>query len=166
MIAIQIVEVHWSKQSRGGAAATERNRIPREFLLRPHGKSLNVIARHLIFEVDAGKFVARNVSTGEAPKLPSNREGLLLEESEGKLLVGFAWDLYLHGMPKRRQKRRAAVVLPGETAQICVNGRHSLGTQWYYTQHTFNIAYGHDLTENIFLRGAFDHLFSFEEKLL
>ena len=165
MFAIQVVKIQWSKRSRGGTAATERNRVPRAFLLKPHGGSLNVIARHLFVEADTGKFVAQSVTTGQAPQLPSNCEGLLLEECEGKLIVGFAWDLYLHGMPKRRQKRRAAVVLPGETAQIRLNGRHSYEQHWY-TQHTFNVAYGHNLTENIFLREKFDHSVSFEDHLL
>jgi hypothetical protein len=167
MLAIQIVKVGWSKRGRGGAAATERNRIPREFPLEPHGGSLNVIARHIFFEVEVGKFVAET-STGQAPQLPSNNEGLLLEECEGKLLVGFAWDFNRHGMPERRRKRRAAVLLPGETAQMRLNGRHGgyahHGHHWY-TQHTFNVAYGADLTENIFARGAFDHSISFEDQL-
>lgn len=45
-----------------------------------------------------------------------------------------------------------------------VNGRHSGGAQWY-TQHTFNVAYGAKLTENAFLQDRFTHSLSLEENL-
>jgi hypothetical protein len=163
MLAIQIVTVQWSKRSRGGDAAAVRNRIARAFLLKSHAGSLNVIDRRGFAEDGAGGFVARVDSTGPAPQPPCNSDGLLLQMCDGHLLVGFEWDLHRHGMPRRERKRRAAVLRPGESAQLRVNGRHA--HYHWYTQHTFNVAWGCGFDEDVFVGRAFDHVVSFEAHL-
>jgi hypothetical protein len=164
MLAIQIVTVTWTKASRGGATAADRNQIPRAFELRLHEGSPNVIQRHVFKEFSAGKFESRPVTFGQAPSLPAHVEGLLLEKTADNLVVGFSWIRNIHGMPDRGHKRRVASLVDGESAQIRVNGRHSAGAQWY-TQHTFNVAYGSDIREGVFLGGAIAHVISLEENL-
>jgi len=165
LLAIQIVSVTWTKLSRGGPAAALRNRIPRAFLLHSHGKSLNVIQRHDYAEASSGEFECTSLSTGQAPVPPTNVEGLLLEQrQDGTLSIGFAWNGDVHGMPKRERKGRILVMLPGEVAQLRINGRHSAGNQWY-TQHTYNVAFGPSLHENVFIERPFEKGISLEEHL-
>lgn len=164
MLAIQIVTVTWTKASRGGVAAVDRNQIPRAFTLRLHGGSLNVVQRHVFKEVSAGKFESRPMTSGQAPSLPTDVEGLLLEQTADELVVGFSWSRNIHGMPDRGHRRRVASLVDGESAQIRVNGRHSAGAQWY-TQHTFNVAYGSDIREGVFAGGTITRVISLEESL-
>jgi hypothetical protein len=165
LLAIQIVSVTWTKLSRGGSAAALRNRIPRAFLLHRHGKSFNVVQRHDYAEVSSGEFDCTSFSSGQAPTPPTDVEGLLLERrQDGSLSIGFAWNGNVHGMPKRERKGKILVMFPGEVAQLHINGRHSAGKQWY-TQHTYNVALGPDLHENVFIERPFEKRISLEEHL-
>ena len=164
MLAIQIITVTWTKASRGGSAAAKRNQIPRAFVLRSHGGSLNVIQRHAFNEVASGEFESRAFTSGQAPSPPTSIEGLLLEEVNNELIIGFSWNGNVHGMPNRGVKRRVGVLAAGENAQVRVNGRRSAEAQWY-TQHTFNVAYGSKLAENAFVDGPFTYVSSLEENL-
>jgi len=164
MLAIQLVTVTWTKASRGGPAAAQRNQLPRAFALLPHGGSLNVIQRHVFKEVASGEFESRIASSGQAPSPPTNVDGLLLEEADNQLVIGFSWNSHIHGMPNRGFKRQVAVLALGESAQVRVNGRHSAEAHWY-TQHSFNVAYGSQMNKNVFLDDAFTHVISLEENL-
>lgn len=164
MLAIQLVTVSWTKASRGGSAAAQRNQLPRAFVLRPHGASLNVIQRHAFNEVASGEFESRIATSGQAPSPPTTIEGLLLEEADNELHIGFSWNRGIHGMPNRGFRRRMIVLASGESGQVRVNGRHSAETHWY-TQHSFNVAYGSKLHENVFIGTKFTHVISLEENL-
>lgn len=67
-------------------------------------------------------------------------------------------------MPKRERKSKILVMLPGEVAQLHINGRHSAGNQWY-TQHTYNVAFGPNLHENVFIERPIEKGISLEEHL-
>jgi hypothetical protein len=164
VLAIQVVTVTWTKASRGGTAAVQRNQIPRAFMLRSHGGSLNVIQRHAFKEIAAGEFESRAITIGQAPSPPTNIEGLLLDEVNNEVVIGFSWNGNVHGMPNRGVMRRLAVLASDENAQIRVNGRHSAEAQWY-TQHTFNVAFGAKVAENAFVDRLFTHVISLEDNL-
>jgi hypothetical protein len=164
VLAIQIISVAWTKASRGGVAAAQRNQIPRAFLLRSHGGSLNVIQRHAFNEIAPGEFESKAITAGQAPTPPTNVEGLLLEEANDELVIGFSWNPIIHGMPNRGLKRRLVALSAGTSAQVRVNGRHSAEAQWY-TQHTFNVAYGSKAHASVFIGGPFTHVISLEENL-
>lgn len=163
-LAIQLVTVSWTKASRGGPAAARRNQLPRAFLLHAHGGSFNVIDRHAFMEVAPGEFSRRLSRTGQAPTLPAQVDGLLLEERGGQLVVGFRWDGNIHGKPDRGHRRRVGALAPGESAQLRLNGRHSSDAHWY-SQHTFNLAYGPRHDEHSFVSRPFTHVFCLEEIL-
>jgi hypothetical protein len=133
---------------------------------------LNVVQRHVFREVAPGRFEETSRGTERVPALPTNMDGLLLEESGDKLNVCFKWDWQVHGMPPRPRhvvsglvKPRVLVLAAGETLQLRVNGRHNGSDEQWYTQYTFNVAYGPRLAENVFIGGPFTQSVSMEEHL-
>ncbi|MCX5127028.1 hypothetical protein [Streptomyces sp. NBC_00347] len=133
-IAVQWIRTSWTKQSRGGEAASRRNVAPVGFAL-PH---------------DAASFahvIRMDEHDGFEPK--DSREDLSkvdvqLRETDGRLRV-FPRVQPLFALPPRRRRPPAVRLVPGQWVRWQLNYRFSsaLGLRgWSYWLDTFNIAYG------------------------
>ena len=129
----QRVRTTWTKQSRGGPAASARNRVPITFPF-PEGVELH--------EVNVDE------STGFSPRFAvrplTELDGVKLREVDGELSV--LVELAPMSWPKREFRPAPVHLRPGEWLRWQINYRFGstceCGGQWRYRLETLNLAYG------------------------
>jgi hypothetical protein len=135
-VITQWVRTSWTKQSRGGPAATLRNAAPVGFTL----PAVRFPLVHEVLMSEADGFEPHTSLRDEVPA----RSGVLLTEAGGRLRVllvaaGFA-------LPRRRQRPPAVWLQPGQWLRWQINYRFSWpssrGGAWSYRLDTLNLAYG------------------------
>jgi hypothetical protein len=130
---VQWVRTSWTKRSRGGPGSIRRNRAPVAFELPP-------VAPPLVHEVtmrEQDDFVPCTDTRADPVD-----GSLVLRELDGRLrveLVVTPW-----GMPLRRRRPAAVLLLPGEWVRWQVNYRFTGGCDgdWSYRLDTLNLACG------------------------
>jgi hypothetical protein len=143
-VVAQWVRTSWTKQSRGGQAATRRNAAPVGFAL-PTGRRpiVHTIAMHESRDFQPEE----SVLDGE----PDHSE-VNLRERDGRLRVELV--VYRFGAPRRWRRPPAVWLNQGEWVRWQINYRFSWpmarGGEWYYRLDTLNLAYGPAATD-IFL---------------
>ncbi|MEU8953530.1 hypothetical protein AB0C93_04415 [Streptomyces sp. NPDC048518] len=133
-ITIQWIRTTWTKESRGGAAATLRNAAPVGLLL-PHGSAPFV---HMVRMHEDHGFEPYD-SREDLSKVD-----VQLREEEGRLRV-FPKVQPLFALPPRKRRPRAVWLAPGQWVRWQLNYRFSsaMGIRdWTYWLDTFNVAYG------------------------
>lgn len=131
-VVAQWVRTSWTKQSRGGPAATRRNTAPVAFVL-PMARCPLV---HEIRMDESDDFEPRISVVEGVP----DRSGVLLTEADGRLrvqLVHSAW-----GSPRNRRRAPVVRLSPGEWVRCQVNYRFSGYHGWSYRLDTLNLFYG------------------------
>lgn len=132
-VVAQRVRTTWTKRSRGGPAASVRNRVPVAFAL-PAGAVVQEV------QVDE--------STGFAPRSElravDELDGGLLREADGGLAVQVVPSPW--GRPWRRWRPPPVRLEPGEWLRRQINLRFGAtcgcGSDWSYRLETLNVAYG------------------------
>ncbi|MFJ8249335.1 hypothetical protein [Streptomyces sp. NPDC094466] len=134
-ITVQWIRTSWTKESRGGQAASRRNAAPIGFVLPPAGTtaSAHVMRMHERdgFEPVRIQEDLRNVD-------------VQLREADGRLRV-FPRVQPLFALPPRPRRPPAVRLAAGQWVRRQLNYRFSsaLGIRgWSYWLDTFNIAYG------------------------
>ncbi|MET9515761.1 hypothetical protein [Streptomyces sp. NPDC002994] len=133
-ITVQWIRTSWTKESRGGEAASRRNAAPVGFAL-PHDAAsfAHVIRMHERdgFEPHDSREVLSKVD-------------VQLREADGRLRV-FPRVQPLFALPPRQRRPPGVRLIPGQWVRWQLNYRFSsaLGIRgWSYWLDTFNIAYG------------------------
>jgi hypothetical protein len=130
-VVAQRVRTTWTKRSRGGPAASLRNRVPVTFPL-PDGAPLH--------EVTA------NESTGFEPRFTvlDALDGVTLREADGSLAVRV--EPAPRSWPHRDWRPAPVRLRAGEWLRWQINYRFGstceCGAQWRYRLETLNLAYG------------------------
>ncbi|HLK88315.1 MAG TPA: hypothetical protein VKZ18_00395 [Polyangia bacterium] len=163
MVAVQIVEVVWTKRSRGAPGATLRNALPRAFPMQALSGSCT-IEHYRLVESRAGEFEQKLVKAETCDAIPTRIEDLALEPEKDTLSLGLWWDIST-GQPERRSVRNAVRLSPGGLARLVTNGRHSSHSGQFYTQSTYNVAFGDDIAADTFIARPPQHTFSQEADL-
>jgi hypothetical protein len=158
MIVIQCLVTVWTKKSRGGPLASQRNATP-EALPLTAGLS-TAVGECLVHEVrfDESHGFQPEERWMEESQLAKALSHTHLESSvrfqkvaEG-LAVGFKWPGDA-GLPERRSLKRVFLLKPGEWGRLVYNGRfvvHDIG-DWYYEKKVINISNGLSLEPTLFL---------------
>lgn len=139
-ITVQWIRTSWTKESRGGEAASRRNATPVGFALPPGGTATSA---HVIRMQERDGF--KPCATQEDPAKVDVR----LMEADGRLRV-FPRVQPLFGLPPRPRRPPAVRLAPGQWVRWQLNYRFSsaLGIRgWSYWLDTFNVAYGPISTE-------------------
>ena len=142
-VVVQWVRTSWTKRSRGGAAAAQRNAAPAGFVL-PCRVEASFLHKVVMREQDDFAPVSSLGPVGDAP--------VQLREGDGRLRV-MPRVSPLSGLPPRRRRPPALRLAPGQWVRWRLNYRFSsaAGMQdWSYWLDTFNIAYG-PVAEDMFL---------------
>ncbi|MFF1414555.1 hypothetical protein ACFVX6_33065 [Streptomyces sp. NPDC058289] len=133
-ITVQWIRTSWTKESRGGEAASRRNAVPAGFALSHDEASFaHVIRMH---ERDGFE---PNDSREDLSKVD-----VQLHEPDGRLRV-LPRVQSLFALPPRQRRPPAVRLIPGQWVRWQLNYRFSsaLGIRgWSYWLDTFNIAYG------------------------
>lgn len=133
---VQLVSTSWTKQSRGGAAATRRNAAPIAFplpALPPPFTHEVLIREHDGFQP---QFTIREGLPESAPD-----PAIHLEEADGRLRVQL--NLTPFGTPRRWRRPPARRLAHGDWLRWQINYRfEDSNGEWTYRLDTLNIAYG------------------------
>jgi hypothetical protein len=148
MFVVQVVEILWTKATRGAPRSNERAVIPRAFAIsRRDGEY--VVQRHRMTEWEG--FRPMLVEANIKPSVPGS-EGLL-RTSRGQretVILGLLGTPYT-GQPKRPVLPKVVELLPGEYARITLNARHATHSGQYYSETIYNVASGEDIAIDRFL---------------
>ncbi|MFD9489324.1 hypothetical protein ACFWBX_36195 [Streptomyces sp. NPDC059991] len=133
-IAVQWIRTTWTKESRGGEAATRRNAAPVGFALpQDQAAFAHVVRMH---ESDGFEPYDSREDLGKVD--------VQLRETDGRLRV-FPRVQPLFALPPRQRRPPAVRLVSGQWVRWQLNYRFSsaLGIRgWTYWLDTFNIAYG------------------------
>src|SRR2546423_14994943 len=156
MVVVQVVEIRWTKATRGAPRANERAALPRAFVLS--GMQGNYVVQRYRLDEAAG-FRPELLKEASSPVVPRLERSLALKlRDDAHLALGLVWDS-IEGQPRRHPQREAVHLAPGESARLVINGRHTY-TSTSYTEVVYNVAYGETVASNRFLAGPPDHVFS------
>ncbi|MFD8480844.1 hypothetical protein [Kitasatospora sp. NPDC059673] len=134
-ITVQWVRTSWTKQSRGGEAATRRNAAPVGFVLP---SDLAPSSAHVVRMHEDHRFEPRET------RAERRSVEISLQETEGRLRVLPRVDP-LYGLPPRHRRPPAVRLQPGQWVRWQLNYRFSSAAgvrDWSYWLDTFNVAYG------------------------
>ncbi len=144
MILIQELSTNWSKESRSGIAAKNRNSTPLCLPLRlppqrPEDKWLIV---HQIVRFDEARDFQPSAPSETRDDLLSHSTykatGLWIVQDEDSILLKFNWNVEC-GAPER-PNRHLGRLKWNQWARFRFNGRHGGARGWHYQQTVYNIA--------------------------
>lgn len=162
MVVVQIVEIIWTKATRGAPRALERVTLPRAFAL--DGTTAGyVVQRHRMRERES--FRPDPVQVETKPSMPRT-EGVLylLFDDENRLSVGLTGVPH-GGRPKRHPVLNALRIGEGEFGRLIVNARHTGYSGQHYAETVFNVTHGSAVPADRFLQGLPEHEFNQEGHL-
>jgi len=135
-VLAQWVRTAWTRQSRGGPAASRRNAAPVGFVL----PAADCPIVHTVAMDEAREFQPEQSWRDGVP----DRSAVLLKEIDGRLRVELV--VYPFAAPRRRRRPPAAWLDRGDWLRWQINYRFSWpmarGGAWSYRLDTLNLAYG------------------------
>ncbi|WP_457324501.1 hypothetical protein [Roseateles sp. P5_E11] len=154
MLAVQVIEILWTKATRGAPRSNERVALPRAFPL--DGQPRTCLVQHFkIAEWD--DFQPRLLKSEMKDHVPGSEDVLRISAMPDQ-----AFCLGILGTPSAGQPKRHALpgvvrLLPGEFARLVVNARHTTYSGQYYSETIYNVACGDSVPADRFLAGNPDH---------
>ena len=163
MLWVQLVEILYTKASRGAPAATRRNQLPRAFPVTFPSDASYGFERYRCLE---WSHFAPTLELAEPSEQTPHAQGdLVIEVEEPAVLLGLRWNSAI-GQPPRRHRLRAIALRKGQTARLVINGRHASYSGQIYTEAAYNVAFGDRLQRDAFTRGSFDQILDMRAELL
>lgn len=163
MIAVQIVQINWTKATRGAPRANERAALSRAFAI-----SNLVINKYRLqhYTMDEqSDFKVKLLSEDASAQVPVMERSLTMKMDEtGVLKLGMRWQSS-DGQPRRHSRPEVLQLKPGEYARLMMNGRYTTYSGQHYSEMLYNVAYGDNIAAARFLNGKPDHEFSLAEHL-
>ena len=157
MLIVQVVEILWSKATRGAPGANLRAELPRQFAIdlmeAPY-------VLHHVRMAEWEEFSPHLVKREGKTSVPRIEGGLPIQADEHAFfrlgLIGNPSG----GKPYRHPVNQAVTLKPDEFARLVINGRHTSYSGQWYSEYVYNVASGSTMVADRFLRGAPDHEFS------
>ncbi len=142
LIVVQELRTRWTKDSRGGPAASVRNATPHAAVLPtvPASAGEAVLVQRVKFD-EAGDFAPE--SSFELTSLSDLRKttaDLQVHLESGVVRVRYVWNQFC-GAPERPHGR-AIRIAQGSWCRILHNGRYGYAGSWSYQSTVVNIALG------------------------
>lgn len=149
MLVIQVVEIFWTKATRGAPRSKERVGLPRAFPVSPTSEPC-LIQRYRIEEREA--FAPRLVKQETAVNFPGSVDVLQITAlAGGRFALGISGTPY-SGQPRRYPIPKAITLQPGQSARIIINARHTTYSGQFYSETIYHIACGDDVASEVFLQ--------------
>jgi hypothetical protein len=149
VIVIQVVEILWTKATRCAPRSRERVQLPRAFVFE------STSAAHLVQQYRLAEwedFQPKLVKSDLLQSVPTSVGAVrIASQADGVFALGFLGTPN-SGQPSRRPIREAIRLSVDQYARLIVNARHTSYSGQHYTETVYNIASGHDLPANRFLR--------------
>ena len=134
---VQIVETHWTKQSRGAPNARRRNAVP-EIFKAPDGGEESSLRFHHVYCSEFRDFSPQSTLTMDCSKKLAQQYRFTLEATEEGLTILF------FGIPGASTSGKPTdSVLPRPNAWLQIVGNRRIGhEEWSYYKLVYNIACG------------------------
>jgi len=162
VLVVQVVEIVWTKATRGAPRASERAVLPRAFALLG-GTDAVRIERYRMTEQDG--FVPVLLRTERPPTAPRAVGVLQISIREhGRIVLGLSGTPH-GGQPKRRPVPALVTLQPGQFARISVNARHTSYSGQYYSETVFNAACGDTIATDRFVVAGADREIDLKDNL-
>jgi hypothetical protein len=157
IIAIQEINVIWTKRSRGGSAAQRRNAVPEALAL-----AIPTLPAEMPFALVREQFIFNEAKDFTQQHFPADVEAFPAKKQlkmgcveiilrDGRLDAIYTYTTYCAGAPRRDLHPRTALQLEaGQWGQLMYNGRFSFEEDWNYRKTVLNIAYGEMFNSDIF----------------
>lgn len=158
MIVVQIVEILWTKATRGAPRSNERAALPRAFAISSFAAAASI--QHVrMTEWNGFRAESRESRHGSLPRLHVGAICLHLE-SPGLLAIDFIGE-GLSGQPRRRSASDVMRLTQGQTGRLIVNQRHTSYSGQFYGEETYNIAFAEAIAADRFVISDPDKLRDF-----
>ncbi len=155
MLALQVVEILWTKATRSAPRSNERAALSRAFPFDV--EPAEYVVQHFRLAEWEGAFAPELVKVTSKPAV-SGSEGALRIQAvpNGSFKFGFLGTPNA-GQPKRKALPETFTLLPGEYARLVVNARHATYSGQYYSETIYNITCGPHVAADRFLQGHPEH---------
>ena len=148
MLVLQVVEILWTKATRGAPRANERVALPRAFTFAA-GSQACLIQHYQQAEWD--DFTPRLRQQEERSIPPASMDALqLISLGSDRYSLGILGTPH-DGQPRRHPVLRAITLHRGETARLIINARHTSYSGQYYSERIYNVGCGTHLPADLFL---------------
>ena len=162
MFIVQIVEIIWTKATRGAPRSNERVALPRAFLLDTTPAQYQV-QRYRMAEWES--FRPTVVQRDLKPSIPASEDQLRIAPlGPNQFALGLLGASH-GGQPRRHPVPEALVIQSGQFARLVVNARHTSYSGQWYSETVYNVAYGDDLASDRLLTRPPDHEFDLKTNL-
>lgn len=154
MLVVQVVEILWTKATRGAPRSNERAALPRAFVIASLDEQY-VVQCHRMAEWESfHPTLVRSEATTSVPR----SEGCLriARGDSGSFVLGLLGTPNA-GRPKRPALPAAVELMPDRFARITLNARHTNYSGQYYSETVYNVACGESVAPDRFLSGPPDH---------
>ena len=149
MLVVQVVEILWTKATRGAPRANERVALPRSFVFEGKAGSCLIQQYRLVEWED---FAPKLVKSEQLQSPPGSVGALRIASLANKVLtLGFLGTPH-SGQPTRHPVPEAITLSPGQYARLIVNARHTSYSGQHYSENVYNVASGLDVPTNRFLQ--------------
>jgi hypothetical protein len=155
MLIVQIVEIGWTKATRGAPMSRERAVLPRAFPIEVDASTCAVL-HHKMLEWEA--FIPQVVRAERLQSIPGAIDVLRIQpERHGVVVLGMLATPNAGSQPKRRAISEAMRLLPGQWGRLVINSRYTSYRGQRYYETIFNVAVGPDVPADRFMQGSPDH---------
>ena len=161
MIVVQLIEVIWTKASRGAPASCVRNSVPSAMPLLPTTGEY-IYQRQLFRERDG--FKGELVESRVSDSIPHVEGELRFYPQKDLLRLGLGYSGKT-GKPVRSATNSALTIEEGQLARLITNGRHTSYSGQWYRQATYNVSLVGEVYPDLFINREPDRLFSMEADL-
>ncbi|MDP9912383.1 hypothetical protein J2W27_004509 [Variovorax boronicumulans] len=149
MLIVQVVEILWTKATRGAPRANERSALPRQFALS--GEVGAYVAEHHRLVEWEGNFALQPVKVETKQSVPGSEDELrIISQRDGTFHLGLSGTPH-GGRPRRMPVADGLVLKSGSYVRLVVNARHTSYSGQWYSEKVFNVAMGERIAGNRFL---------------
>jgi len=162
---VQRITTHWTKATRGGPRAAQRNAVPeaaRLPLTRIPPEADPVLLAHTLVYPEAHNFVLPGDDLQIDPSDRPYRTGCIaVTIASDRLVAAFEYDCACGGAPERGWERKQLDVQLDQWVQFAYNGRFSeLEGAWRYEKTVVNVGVFRRLRAGVFQRTPPTHIHS------
>lgn len=161
MLLIQVVEILWTKATRGAPRSNERVGLPRAFPIAAAPQPCT-IARHQMAEWK--NFAPKLIVQEERNTIPGAVDVLQITALGQSCYSLGLFGTPHEGQPRRHPVLRAVTLKAGETARLITNARHTSYSGQHYSETIFNVGCGEQLAPDLFMQAP-THLLDLKEHL-
>jgi|GEM_PF-1362682 len=148
-VVVQVVEILWTKATRGAPRSNERADLPRQFILS--GETDTYVAEHHRLVEWDGDFAPMPVKVETRRVVPGSEGELRIAKGpDGTLRLGLSGTPH-GGQPRRMPVADGPVLKPGGYVRLRVNARHASYSGQWYSEKVFNVAMGDRVASDRFL---------------